>query len=259
MSHSLHTSHMLRHKRIYFSYISVASHHATALIQRHLAKAILHFPSSIQFIWRMQNGPINSWFIPPFHIELSSHGASGAADLNMGKLASSSSSPFIPSPIPSLSPSSTSSPSPDSLALSPVLPSSMSAAKISEANFSPLLLVLQLVYKAFPLPLLGLQWIKLPLKLLPWWLPLPWLLRRVVVVFVVADPFRFSVSRNPSDSKLALLGDCGVAEEPSKSRPFSDDRELSGRWWPWRPLLRRRVMKYKRNAPNTAPPQKKKM
>lgn len=62
-------------------------------------------------------------------------------------------------------------------------------------------------------------------------------------VVEVAVPLRFSVNLNPSDSRLALLGDCGVAEEPSKSRPFSDDSELSGRWWPWRLRLRRRVTK----------------
>ena len=76
---------------------------------------------------------------------------------------------------------------------------------------------------------------------------------------VVAVPFRFSVSRNPSDNKLALLGDCGVAEEPSKSCPFPDDSELSGSWWPWRPMLRRRVKKYRTNIPNATPAQKKRM
>lgn len=50
---------------------------------------------------------------------------------------------------------------------------------------------------------------------------------------VVVVPLRFSVNGNPSESRLALLGDWGVAEEPSKSRPFSDDSEWSGRWWPW--------------------------
>lgn len=167
----------LRHKLIiYFSYISVVSlHAATAPIQRHLAVAILHPPHPLVAFsfWRMPNGVIVRTFISAPHIELSSHLANGAGDLNMGKLANSSSSPFIPSPTPSPSPSSTSSPTPDSLSspsdlplslsISPVLPSSMSAANISEANFSPLLLVLQLEYREFPWPLLGLLWIRVPL------------------------------------------------------------------------------------------------
>lgn len=186
--------------------------------------------------------------IESFHIELSSHRASGAGNLKLGKRANSSSGPFITSP----KPSSTSSRSPNFLSitsgLSPVLPSSKFATNCKSPLF-----VLQLAYREFPCPLPGLLWIRAPPKLLPWGLPLPWLLKSVVVVFVVAVPLRFSVNLNPSDSRLALLGDCAVAEEPSKSRPLSDDSELSGRWWPWRATLQRRITKWRRNAPSTKP------
>lgn len=113
---------------------------------------------------RMQKSALNCVFGAPCHIELSSHLASGADELNIGLLASSSSSPCIPSPSLSPSSSSTSSPSfnsfetPSSLSFSSssVRPSSASVTNSSKGHFWLLLLLLQLVYAAFPWPLLPL-------------------------------------------------------------------------------------------------------